>query len=148
MGVANIDRLELVNDTSLLQRIMGIGKSGIICIPSQQTAKQAHVGSLAGVGGRERTRPIHFDKHSFNPSSHQIATDPSDPKRCRTVATGGPSHHRTNHVIENRNIGHPNASHGLCKIGGNGSTTTYPLVPIASASFVLDSEPIKYHLLL
>ncbi len=107
VGVAGVNGgdLDFDVDPGFLNHPWGIRQPFIGGIPSQETTKQPHIGSLTFVGGCQRAIRIEFDEHILDFPIHQIPDHSADPNGGGTMRTGWATHGGTNHIVEYAGVG-------------------------------------------
>ena len=111
--IAHVDRDKRHLAAGCLHRLLGVGQAGIARFPAEQSAEEAHVGALRGVGGRQRARPVKLNEHRFWQAASQIAGEPADSQGRRAVRARWPPHNWSDHVVKNA------GEHARTSGGGN-----------------------------
>jgi hypothetical protein len=75
------------------------------CLPSQQAAAQSHIRALAVVRRRQRAMHVILDEGTLQRATHQVARQPADAQRSRTVRAGRAAHHRADDLVQDAGIG-------------------------------------------
>ena len=99
------DDLDLDVDARLTDGDRGCHQPGVVRVPAEQAAAEAHVRTLALVGGGQRAVGIVLNQHVCQMTAHQIPGQPADAQRGRAVGTRWPAHDRPDHVVEDAGVG-------------------------------------------